>query len=107
MLVVLDVELCEEAGGTNGDEWRAVGVGPEEGGELVEGGLVEVVGDDEGEAADPVSALIRTEEVIDVLDDGLSLGGIAEFGEERDGFLSTRVADAFSRVEEEVVARVR
>ena len=47
MFVILDVELCEEAGRANGDEGRAVGVGPEEGGELVEGVHDEVVGDDE------------------------------------------------------------
>ena len=106
MLVILDVELCEEAGGTNGDEWRAVGVGPEEGGELVEGGLVEVVSDDEGKAADPVPALICSEELVDVFDDGLSLDGIVEFAEEGDGFLSPRLADAVAGVEEEVVAGI-
>ena len=47
MLVERDVDLCEEAGRTNRDEWTGVGVGPEEGGELVEGVHDEVVGDDE------------------------------------------------------------
>lgn len=48
VLMVLDMEFCEKSGGTNGDEGRTVGIGPQESGKLGEEVLVEVVGDDEG-----------------------------------------------------------
>ena len=104
VFVILYVELGEETGGTNGDERRPIGICPEEIGKLLKSVFVEVVGDDEGEVADPVPTLICTEELVDVFDDGLSLDGIVEFAEEGDGFLSTRLADAFPGIEEEVVA---
>ena len=50
MFMVLDMELCEETGGTDRDEGRAIGVSPEESRETVERGLVQVVGYDEREA---------------------------------------------------------
>ena len=75
VFVILYVELGEETGGTNGDERRPVGVCPEEIGELLKSVFVEVVGDDEGEAADPVLSLVCAEELGDVLEDGFTLYG--------------------------------
>ena len=75
VFVILYVELGEETGGTNGDERRPVGVCPEEIGELLKSVFVEVVGDDEGEAADPVLSLVCAEELGDVFENGLALYG--------------------------------
>ena len=46
VLVVLNVEFCQEACRPDGDERRAIRMSPEEGRELFEGVLGEVVGDD-------------------------------------------------------------
>ena len=75
VFVILYVELGEEAGGANGDERRPIGVCPEEIRELLKSVFVEVVGDDKGEATDPVLSLVCAEELGDVLEDGLTLYG--------------------------------
>jgi hypothetical protein len=59
MFMALQVELREEARGTDNDERRSGGVSPEVRSEPVEGGSGEVVRDDEGIRVDKLRVLLQ------------------------------------------------
>ena len=107
MFVILNVEFCQEASGTDRDKGRTIGVRPEDGRELVEYILLEVMRDDKGEGADPVVSMLSRQEIIDIFEDSLALDGFVELAEERNGFLGTRLANAVLGVQEKVVSSIR
>ena len=50
--------------------------------------------------------MICVEDVLQILDDSLSLNALVEFAKEGDGFLGARLSDTVGGVEEEIVASV-
>ena len=106
MLMILDMELCEEAGRPYGNERRAIRVRPQKGRQLVKHVLGKVVGNDDGESGKPSLSLVCSEEVFDVLEHSFPLYAFVELAKERHGLLSARLAYRLHCVEEEVVASI-
>ena len=104
VLVELDEELGEEAGGAHDDEGRVGGIAPEKGREPVEERAVEVVCDDDGEGGEPRG--VRVEHGGEGPGVGAPLDAVVELCEEPDGLGRSVLADAVEAVEEEVVPRV-
>ena len=104
VLVVLDVELGQEARGAHDDERRARGVRPQQRREAREGVRAEVVRDHERERGEEGGVVV--EDVRGVGDARAALDAVVELREEADGLLRAGPADAGVAVEEEVDARV-
>ena len=104
VLVELDEELGEEAGGAHDHEGRAGRIAPEKGREPLEEPTVEVVCDDDGKGGEPRG--VRVEHGGEGSGVGAPLDAVVELCEEPDGLGCPVLADAVEPVQEEVVSRV-
>ena len=104
LFMELDVEVCEEARGTDDDEWRVVETIPKQVGERVKSLLRQVMGNDQCKLLYPLPALLRLQELLQRLGHSFSIYTLIKLCKQGKGFFCTVLADGGVSVEEEVVA---